>query len=39
MLPMIFDDTPPAFDDILATIEKFQDTINKQDVDLPRTWN
>lgn len=28
MAPMMFDDTPPSFDDILSTIEKFQGTIN-----------
>jgi hypothetical protein len=29
MAPMMFDDTPPSFDDILAAIEKFQETINQ----------
>jgi hypothetical protein len=29
MAPMMFDDTPPVFDDILSAIEKFQETINK----------
>jgi hypothetical protein len=28
MAPMMFDDTPPSFDDILSAIEKFQETIN-----------
>jgi hypothetical protein len=29
MAPMMFDERPPAFDDILAKIEKLQETINK----------
>jgi Nucleotidyl transferase AbiEii toxin, Type IV TA system len=29
MAPMMFDDTPRSFDDILSTIEKFQENINK----------
>ncbi|TJW03736.1 MAG: nucleotidyl transferase AbiEii/AbiGii toxin family protein [Mesorhizobium sp.] len=29
MAPMMFDDTPPSFDDILSRIEKFQETINR----------
>jgi hypothetical protein len=28
MAPMMFDDHPPAFDVILAKIEKLQETIN-----------
>lgn len=28
MAPMMFDESPPAFDDILAKIEKLQETIN-----------
>nr|WP_277996214.1 hypothetical protein [Methylobacterium sp. Leaf465] len=28
MAPMMFDDSPPAFDVILAKIEKLQETIN-----------
>ena len=29
MAPMMFDDRPPSFDDIIAKVEKFQDSINK----------
>lgn len=28
MAPMMFDDSPPSFDEILSAIEKLQDTIN-----------
>jgi len=28
MAPMMFDEKPPSFDDILAKIEKLQETIN-----------
>ncbi|MHA7882126.1 nucleotidyl transferase AbiEii/AbiGii toxin family protein [Nitratireductor rhodophyticola] len=28
MAPMMFDDSPPSFDDILSTIEKLQESIN-----------
>lgn len=28
MAPMMFDDTPPTFDDILSSIQRFQDAIN-----------
>ncbi|WP_260691851.1 nucleotidyl transferase AbiEii/AbiGii toxin family protein [Rhizobium leguminosarum] len=28
MAPMMFDERPPAFDDILAKIEKMQNTVN-----------
>jgi hypothetical protein len=30
MAPMMFDETPPSFDDILAKIAMLQDTINSQ---------
>lgn len=29
MTPMMFDDIPPSFDDILSAIENFQETVNK----------
>jgi hypothetical protein len=29
MAPMMFDDRPPSFDDIIAKIEKLQEFINK----------
>lgn len=29
MAPMMFDDTPPSFDDILSAIEKFQEAVNR----------
>ena len=29
MAPMMFDDIPPSFDDILGRIETFEETINK----------
>ncbi|MCW5723017.1 MAG: nucleotidyl transferase AbiEii/AbiGii toxin family protein [Devosia sp.] len=29
MAPMMFDDRPPAFDDILSAIEKFQEVVNR----------
>jgi hypothetical protein len=29
MAPMMFDDRPPSFDDILAEIEKLQEAVNK----------
>jgi hypothetical protein len=29
MAPMMFDDTPPSFDDILAAIAEFQERVNK----------
>lgn len=29
MAPMMFDEDPPVFDDILSAIEKFQETVNK----------
>jgi hypothetical protein len=30
MMPMMFDDRPPAFKDILEKIEQLQDAINSQ---------
>ena len=29
MSPMMFDDKPPSFDDILSAIETFQEAVNK----------
>jgi hypothetical protein len=35
MASMMFDDTPPSFNDILSRIENFQETFNRQVHDLP----